>query len=461
VSQTTASLTLRALTSALIALGFSATQIRAQEPSKPWRLNQAIGGPTWLKFSGKQRTRFESINGQQRTSAPRNDDQWFARTSLRADADFGTISGTLELMDSRAYAGGSDAFASTAFANATDIIQANGSFDLGQLGSGEQRLLLGRYTMSLGSRRFAIRNGFRNTVNTFTGVDYAWKNDDGEQIRAFWTMPVRRRPFDREGMRNNDFAWDDQSLDKQFYGVFTSHKVADRTDFEAYVYGKHDDVAGKSKVDIYTPGIRVHRPSKRGEIFGQAEVAVQVGKSQSSSTGPTLDHEAMFTHASVGYTFDHAMEPSFRLAWDYATGDKDPNDGENNRFDRLYGAPRFEYCPTGLYGLVQRSNINTPELRFSVKPTNRTWVMVAYRHLRLAAARDQWIATGVGDASGAAGRNIGQQLELRVRYDVLPGNMFIETGGAYLFAGDFLEDAPNSRGGQDTRYGYLEMIWNF
>jgi hypothetical protein len=88
-------------------------------------------------------------------------------------------------------------------------------------------------------------------------------------------------------------------------------------------------------------------------------------------------------------------------------------------------------------------------------------MMIAYRRLYLAAARDQWIPTKVKDPSGAAGRNIGQQLELRVRYEVLPGNMSIETGGAYLFAGDFLDDAPNSRGGQDTRYGYLEMIWTF
>jgi hypothetical protein len=460
-------LTLRVLAGALLTFGLSESQVLAQEPSKPWRLDQAIEGPTWLKLSGKQRTRFESINGQQRTAKPDqdppsfSDDLWFARTSLRADADFGTLGGTLELMDSRAYGGGTDAFASTAFTNATDIIQAFGSIKLGQLGSGEQRLLLGRYTMSLGSRRFAIRNGFRNTVNTFTGVDYAWKNDDGEQVRAFWTMPVRRRPFDGESLRDNDFAWDDQSPDRQFYGIFTSRKVTEKTNFEAFVYGKHNDADDAAKIDIYTPGFRFHKPSTPGQFFGQFELAGQVGKSQLSASGMTLDHEAAFAHASVGYTFDQPFEPSIRLAWDYATGDKDPNDGENNRFDRLYGAPRFEYCPTGLYGLVQRSNINTPELRFSIKPTARTWVMVAYRHLRLAAARDQWIPTKVQDDTGAAGQDIGQQLELRVRYDVLPGNMFIETGGAYLFAGDFLDNTSNSGDGQDTRYGYLEMIWNF
>ena len=365
------------------------------------------------------------------------------------------------MMDSRVYGGGSDAFASTAFTNTTDVIQGHGFMELGPLGSGTQRLLLGRYTMSLGSRRFVIRNGYRNTVNTFTGVDYLWQNETGTQVRAFWTMPVRRRPFDVPSLRDNDFAWDDQSLDRQFSGLFTTRKIAERTDLEAYVYNKHNDAGGAAEIDIYTPGIRIHRPSKRGEFFGQAEVALQLGRSQVSAGGATLDHEAMFAHASFGFTFDHGCEPNVRVAWDYASGDRDPADGENNRFDRLYGAPRFEYCPTGLYGLVQRSNINTPELRFSIKPTDRSWLMLAYRNLRLAAARDEWVANGVKDASGAAGRDIGQQIELRLRYDVLPSNMFIETGGAYLFAGEFLKEAPNSRGGQDTSYGYIEMIWTF
>jgi hypothetical protein len=455
------SFVLRVLVVALVLFGLSELPARAQEPKSPWRLNSAWGGPSWLKLSGRQRTRFESMHGQQRPSKPFNDDQWFLRTSLRGDVDFDSLGGTLELMDSRAYGGGADAFATTAFTNTTDIIQANAVIKLGQLGTGEQRLLLGRYTMSLGSRRFVIRNGYRNTVNTFTGVDYLWKNEGGAQVRAFWTMPVRRRPFDPASLRDNDFAWDDQDLDRQFSGLFTSRKITERTSLEAFVYGKHNDDDGAAKIDIYTPGFRIHRPSKSGEYFGQFEVAGQFGKSQFSAGDMMLDHEAMFAHASIGYTFDHDKKPSIRLAYDYASGDSDPNDGENNRFDRLYGAPRFEYCPTGLYGFVQRSNINTPELRFSMKPTEKTWVMVAYRNLRLAAARDQWMANKVRDASGAAGRDIGQQIELRARFDVVPGNMFVETGGAYLFAGEFLDKAPNSRGGRDTRYCYVEMIWIF
>jgi hypothetical protein len=441
-------------------LGMSPGHLQAQAPTEPWRLNRALEGPSWLKVSGIQRTRIESINGQPRPKKPDHDDQWFARTSLRADADWDEAGATVELMDSRAYGGGDDAFASTAFTNTTDFIQAYGWFDLGRMGSGTQRLLAGRYTMSIGSRRFVIRNGYRNTVNTFTGVDYLWKNEDGAQVRAFWTMPVRRRPFDAPSLRDNDFAWDDQDPDRQFYGIFSTQKIGAGANFEAFVYGKHNDDDAAAKIDIYTPGFRLHKPKKPGQLSYEVELAGQVGKSQFSAGSETLDHEAMFAHASVGYTLDHKSKPTVRLAWDYATGDSDPNDGENNRFDRLYGAPRFEYCPTGLYGVVQRSNINTPELRVSIKPTPASWLMVAYRNLQLAAARDGWIANGVRDPSGAAGREIGQQLELRLRYDFLPGNMYVETGGAYLFAGRFLDEA-SPRGGQDTSYGYCEMIWTF
>ena len=453
---------LRLLFCTLAVLALWSSNLCAQEPPEPWRLNRAFEGPTWLKVSGIHRTRFESINGQPRPSKPERDDQWFARTSLRADANWDGVGATVELMDSRVYGGDDDAFASTAFTNTTDFIQAHSWFDLGRAGSGSQRLLVGRYTMSVGSRRFVIRNGFRNTVNTFTGVDYLWKNEDGAKFRAFWTMPVRRRPGneDQASLRDNKFAWDDQDPDRQFYGLFTSRKITANTDFEAFVYGKHNDEDGAAKIEIYTPGLRLHKPSAEGQFFGQLEMAGQVGRSQASAGSATLDHSAMFAHASVGYTADHQSKPTIRLAWDYASGDRDPNDGENNRFDRLYGAPRFEYCPTGLYGVVQRSNINTPELRLSIKPSPNSWLMVAYRNLELAAARDGWVANGVRDLSGAAGRQIGQQMELRLRYDFLPGNMYVETGGAYLFAGNFLEEA-SPRGGQDTSYGYCEMIWTF
>ncbi|MFN3241932.1 MAG: alginate export family protein [Planctomycetota bacterium] len=457
--------TLRAAASMLAVLA-SPLSIQAQQQGrdpKPWRLDEAVGTPDWVRLSGRHRTRFESLNKQFRAgNRPVAEDQWFTRTSVRADFDFGTLGGTAELMDSRAWGDNPNRQASTSFSNVTDFVELNAIYDFGAPEGHTSRLLAGRYTMSLGSRRFVIRNGFRNTVNTFDGVDYLWQDDQGQQLRLFWTMPVRRRPFDAPSLRDNDFEWDDQDKDLQFFGVFGARNLDEHSQLEGYVFGLHEDATDSRNRRLITPGVRIHRPARKGAFFGQAEAAFQFGDSQASSgTSPTLDHSAWFGHASLGYRFDCACDFTVRVAYDYATGDRDPSDGENNRFDRLYGAPRFEYTPTGLWGAIQRSNFKTPELRVSFRPTRLSWIMLAYRNLELASATDQWIASGVRDATGASGDNVGQQIELRARYDFLPNNMFLEVGGVYFVSGSFLERAPNSPGGADRKYGFVEMRWTF
>lgn len=441
----------------------AATAAIAQE-QEPFRIDRAIGGPEWVKFSGLQRTRFESLHGQFRTgNRERNDDQWFTRTSLRADFDFDGPGGTLEIMDSRAFGGGPTSLASTALVNTTDIVNGFVSYAFDAPKGESSRLLAGRYTMSVGSRRWIIRNGYRNTVNTFTGVDYLWSNDEGEQLQLFWTMPVRRRPFDGPSLRDNDFEWDDQSLDLQFFGAFGRHRLDDRDLLELYVFGLYEDGAGSNNRKLTTPGVRLLRPQKRGDWFGEAEGTLQFGRSQASSAAaaPTLDHFAYFVHASIGYAWDCLWQPAVRLAYDYASGDSDPTDGDNGRMDRLFGAPRFEYGPTGLWSAVQRSNLSSPELRVTCRPTDASSVMVAVRDVRLATARDQWVGSGVVDATGGSGEHVGLQYELRARYDLLPGNLQLELGGAYLVAGGFLESAPNSVSGGDSRYAYVQMNWKF
>lgn len=445
---------------ALVVLSLPA---RAQEPNKPWRLDEALGGPTWVKFSGRQRTRYETLNKQFRAgNRPEDEDQWFVRTSIRADLDFGAIGGTAELMDSRAWGDNPNRQVSTAFVNTTDFVEANAIYRFDAAPGHTSRLLAGRYTMSLGSRRFVIRNGFRNTVNTFTGVDYLWKDDADQQVRLFWTMPVRRRPFDAAALRDNEFAWDDQDKDLQFFGAFTSRNIDARTKIEGYVYGLREDAPDSANRRLVTPGVRIYRPSKKGDWFGEVEVALQGGTSQASAgSGVDLSHRAWFSRAALGYRWDSRYDWTVQVAHDYATGDEDPNDDENNRFDSLFGAPRFEYCPTGLWGFVQRTNFNTPELRVSFRPTDRSWIMISARDLHLASATDAWAKSRVRDPSGASGNDVGQQYELRARYDFLKKNMFLEVGGAYLVGEGFFERAPNSPNGGDRKMAFVEVRWTF
>ena len=54
----------------------------------------------------------------------------------------------------------------------------------------------------------------------------------------------------------------------------------------------------------------------------------------------------------------------------------------------------------------------------------------------------------------------GQQVELRVRWRPLPGNVLLEAGYAHLFAGEFIDRAPNSNGG-DSNYVYTQLRLDF
>ena len=78
----------------------------------------------------------------------------------------------------------------------------------------------------------------------------------------------------------------------------------------------------------------------------------------------------------------------------------------------------------------------------------------------LADARDEWVPNGLQDPSGNSGTFVGSQIDFRVRWDVLPGNVHIEFGYTHLFAGEFIDRAPNSNGG-DTNYVTTEVGLQF
>ena len=74
---------------------------------------------------------------------------------------------------------------------------------------------------------------------------------------------------------------------------------------------------------------------------------------------------------------------------------------------------------------------------------------------------DAFTAAGVRDSSGLAGSYVGQQLEARIRWDILPGNCRLDTGVATLFKGSFLQNAPNANPNGDTLYAWVECTVTF
>jgi hypothetical protein len=190
---------------------------------------------------------------------------------------------------------------------------------------------------------------------------------------------------------------------------------------------------------------------------------VQFGESRSTilTNFTDLDHSAYFIHGELGYSWDHPRNPRLLVQYDYASGDEDPFDGNNERFDTLYGARRFDFGPTGIYGPFARANISSIGLRFLFKPKADMTSFVAYRGYWLASDKDAWVTTVVRDRRGETDRYLGSQIEVRFRWELRPGNIQLETGLAHLFTGDFMEDAPNTTSHGDSTYFYSQVSFRF
>jgi hypothetical protein len=326
----------------------------------------------------------------------------------------------------------------------------------------------GRMTIDLGDRRLVARNRFRNTINAYTGVHTLWKSADGFEAHAFYVEPVQRKPSDLASLLDNERELDTESSDVSLWGVFgAAPDVFGSVKGEAYVYGlRTRDHAGipAADRDIYTPGFRLYKTPAAQSWDFETEAVYQFGTSRMTTAATDkrdLQHRAAFFHGEIGYTLSGKSSPRLELSYDYASGDDDPTDNENNRFDTLYGSRRGDFGPTGIYGAFARSNINSPGLRFEAKPLKKLSGMVGYRAVWLASARDQYTTARLQDPTGHSGDFVGHQLEAQLQYNLLPGNLVLEFGGAYLAHGEFLEDAPNAPNEGDTTYVYASAMATF
>jgi hypothetical protein len=455
--------------SRLYVAGFMVTlmacSVSAGAQAAPWRLGEALGSPDWLTIGGTYRLRYETLDNPYRAGATGSDEILVERLLLAAEAHTGNYYFGAELEDSRSQLDDAGTPLGTDDVNTLELLRAYAGYKAGDVFAAGDTfdIQAGRITMDVGSRRLVARNRFRNTINAFTGVNALWTDGRDMRLQAFVTLPVNREPGERARLDNNHPEFDNESFQTTFWGLhLTRDHLIGAASGEAYVFGLHEDdqatVATRNR-QIITSGLRLVAKPKAGQWDYELEGAIQEGTSRASTAATDvtdLDHSASFLHASVARTFDAAWSPRLVFQYDYASGDKDPTDGKDNRFDTLYGARRFEFGVTGIHGAFARSNISSPGVRIEAKPSKVVTGFVGYRAVWLASDQDALTTGGVRDAAGEAGSFVGHQAEVRLRYDILPGNVRLEAGGAYLAHGHFLKTAPNAPQEGDSTYLYAQ-----
>jgi hypothetical protein len=407
-------------------------------------LHDALGLPSWLDLAVDQRTRFEFLEGPFRPGEPDKQSQFPLRTRLRVGIDGpGPLRFLAELQDARVYGDGPDDFTLLNI-DKLDVLQLFVSAKtLDLLGTGLRAdVHVGRLTMDFGSRRLVARNRFRNITNSFDGIHLQVGDGKAWRARAFLTRPVALD----EGYFDNE-----SSAKRRFWGLAYEDARNAWLKLDAYYFGLNNRTLD---VEFHTLGLRGSRPARPGQFDYELELIGQFGDWSGR------DHSAFAGHAEVGYTLDLPWSPRLVGQFDYASGTADPSGDETHTFVFLYGARRFDLVATGIHGPFRRSNILSPGVRLIVSPHPKVQAGLKIRYWELARARDRFVGTGLQDPTGASGRNLGTDIELRVRWSPTPW-LAVDAGYEHWFKGSYLDRVPNTSSTRDSDYVYLQTRFRF
>lgn len=420
-------------------------------------------------FSADVRLRTEYLAHSFRLLAPEQDHLQLSRTQLGLRYQASGWSAEFEIHDSRAWGDKALSPVGTDDVNTLEPVNVKIRKTWQVDSSSAVSLTGGRMTLDYGSRRLLARNNFRNTSNAFQGV-HLRRTSANATTDMFYTLPLQRRPdaLDRDSLRDNEFRLDRAGQGERFWGASYDYRYPQaNSTLAAYVFRSQLSDRGDRPVadrELWTAGSRL--TWQRNALDMEAEAAYQWGESLAgalSSEDESLDHRAWFAHLHFGVDLAPGLKLS--LAYDHATGDRDPFDGRNERFDRLYGARAFELGPSGIFGAAVRSNIRSPQLRLRWQATGEQSWLLSHRWLRLDSSRDFFVTGARRDVSGASGGDIGRQWELRWRWKSADSPYSLELGAAYLDKGAYFAGeggAPlNPPSANNSEYLFAQLGWRY
>lgn len=411
--------------------------------------------PDWVDLGLENRTRFESYDHPWRASQAIGNGQTDPQILLRSRLRFGLggngpLRFLFEGQDARVYLNMDPGdFRDSTTVNEFDILQLLGSLTVNNVfGSGLRTdVHFGRMTMDFGRRRLIARNDFRNTSNAFDGLHWQISQGQTWRVRAFFVEPVDR----------NEVGLDEQNNKSLFWGTYVESRHVPWIQLDAYYLGLNDQRARDvvSHRTYSTFGGRLYKDPKPGELDYEIETSWQTG------TRGITDHFAHFQHIDLGYTLNLPWSPRVLFHYDYASGDRQPGDSQDEGFDTLFGARRWEYMPTGTFGPFFRNNISSPGWRVSVTPAQGWTVQVKHRVWYLAQNSDAFGSSGLRDATGQAGTSLGHDVELRAQW-AISMNMDVDAGYVHWFKGSYFDRLSPSAGlpaggNKDTDYFYVQM----
>lgn len=311
---------------------------------------------------------------------------------------------------------------------------------------GEWWLRGGRQELLYGEQRLISPLDWANTRRTFDGMKTFYRSEPFD-IDAFWTRPV---PFAQHLPHDHNF---DQSADRQeFYGIYSSYKAIEKTTIDAYYLGASDFGPVTSITQTFGGRWKTNHDGWLAEVEG----GYQFGRLGAA------DRSAGFYVVGGGREMSRLpWSPTLWIYYDWASGDRDPGDGQRNTFNQLFPLSHKYF---GFADLVARENIRDLNFQLVSKPTERHTLLLWWHIFHLDQARDAlYNAPGVPirfDPTGAAGTDVGQELDLTLTYAINARTELL-FGYSHFWAGNFVlaTNPPGVSG--DVDFFYTQLQWRF
>ena len=306
---------------------------------------------------------------------------------------------------------------------------------------GNPRPLMFRYgiqNFEFLDRRLLGNNQWRNTTNTFLGFRGALGQEKNDwHIDLLAVQPLERLIS----------QWDKPVEGQWVYGAIGHWRGwSEYITIEPYYLAMDQEqtlIPARADRTVHSPGVRAY-----GQ-FGDSGFDFDFTGTKQFGHNGNRDIDASAATGEIGYSFDHAWNPRVSAFYGFATGDKDPTDNVDNRFERFFGFAR----PWSANDYIVNENIESPKLRVELTPAKDLRVDFGYSWFNLESSRDRFQPANLRDNRGRSGDEIGQEFDIRARYNVTK-NIEAILGYAYIKSGEFL---LNTQGREDTDFVYFEL----
>jgi len=322
---------------------------------------------------------------------------------------------------------------------------------------------VGRQAFEYLDRRLFARNDWRNTTNTHQGIRaiVGQKKNDW-QLDLLALKPLQRftQKLDQINQSQDIYGaifdwrkWSDVVTIQPYYYVFNQDG-----DEVKYTLNGALETKASNKIDrnIHTGGIRAFGIVGQTGIDYDINYVRQTGTQEKTINGPQLDHNAYSYNLEIGYSPKHNWKPRFSIFYGLASGDRNPNDGKNHRFDAPFGFAR----PWSNNDYFDMANIRAPKIRVEFDPpvhwVDSLKIDTGFSWYQLDSATDRWRGGDLQDSSGNSSKDVGKEFDIRVRFP-FNKHIYANFGYAHFWAGEFLNKSystidPSRRESSDFFY---------